>query len=106
MLGRQAELIDESHYHVMVLACVGCMQRFLSVFTETVDWVDGEDPQYWTLLPITEAEAAHLALSSTAGTRETFEALGPGRRSLRCDHPKDEELRVYWALGIRIGMHD
>src|SRR5688500_15997153 len=57
----EAELIDESHLHVMILACPACEQRFASVFTETVDWVDGEDPQYWVVLPITAAEAADLA---------------------------------------------
>lgn len=39
-----AELIDESHFHVMILACPRCTQRFVSVFTETVDWADGDDP--------------------------------------------------------------
>ena len=33
------ELVDESHFHVMILACPSCEQRFLSVFTETIDWV-------------------------------------------------------------------
>jgi hypothetical protein len=29
-----AELIDESHFHVMILACPRCSQNFVSVFTE------------------------------------------------------------------------
>jgi hypothetical protein len=31
------DLIDESHFHVMILACPHCSQRFVSVFTETID---------------------------------------------------------------------
>ncbi len=54
------KLIDDLHFHVMILACPGCNQRFLSVFTEMVDWAEGDDSQYWTLLPITGAEAADL----------------------------------------------
>jgi len=34
----EAELIDESHVHVAILACGQCGQRFVSVFTETIDW--------------------------------------------------------------------
>ena len=55
-----ADLIDESHFHVMILACPSCAQRFVSMFTETIDWVNGDDPQDSTLLPVTEAEEADL----------------------------------------------
>jgi hypothetical protein len=53
----QVDLIDESHFHVMILACRSCTQSFVSVFTETIDWVDGQNPQYCMLLPLTEEEA-------------------------------------------------
>jgi hypothetical protein len=38
-----AELIDESHYHVIILACPQYGQRFLSVSTEMIDWANGDD---------------------------------------------------------------
>ncbi|MBM4090244.1 MAG: hypothetical protein FJ276_12605, partial [Planctomycetes bacterium] len=41
-LNKQADLIDESHFHVMILACPRCSQRFVSIFTEMVDWADGD----------------------------------------------------------------
>ena len=44
----------------MVLQCRRCDQRFLSVFTETIDWQDGEDPQQWAVLPITNEEAVFV----------------------------------------------
>jgi hypothetical protein len=101
-----AELIDESHFHVMILACPRCTQRFVSVFTETVDWGDGDDPQYWTVLPITEAEAADLIQQGDALPEAMLHALGPGRRALRLDHPKASALRIFWGTGISVGLHD
>ena len=34
------ELIDDSHFHVMILACPCCTQRFVSVFTETHEAIE------------------------------------------------------------------
>jgi hypothetical protein len=101
-----AELIDESHFHVMILACPRCAQRFLSVFCETVDWVDGDDPQYWTLLPLTGAEAAGLVQQRDSPAETEFYALGSGRRCLRLDHPKAEAERIFWVTGFSVGPHD
>ena len=101
-----AELIDESHFHVMILGCPRCTQRFVSVFTETIDWEDGDDPQYWTLLPITGTESADLVLRGAAVSETMLHALGPGRRALRLDHPKASAPRIFWGTGISIGLHD
>jgi hypothetical protein len=91
------ELIDESHFHVTIRACRSCSQRFVSIFTEMVDWVDGDDPQYWTLLPVTAAEAAKLAEQGSSVTEMELNAFGPGRRCLRHDHPKGGPARSYWG---------
>ncbi len=101
-----AELIDESHFHVMILACPTCTQRFVSVFTETIDWVDGDDPQYWTLLPITEGEATDLGQQRSCLNETKLDALGPGRRCLRLDHPKGAARHIFWGTGISVGRHD
>jgi hypothetical protein len=105
-LRRVAEPIDESHFRVMVLACPHCGHCFLSIFTETIDWVDGEDPQHWTLMPVTEAEAADLIGSSRTWTEAEIGAVGPGRRCLRLDHHRARPRRIYWGTGIVIGPHD
>lgn len=105
-LTRLADLVDESHFRVMVLACSLCKQRFVSVFTESIDWADGDDPQYWTLLPITGAEAADLVQQKASLNEANLNTLGRGRRSLRRDYPKGEEQRIYWGSGIHVGMHD
>lgn len=90
----------------MLLACPACSQRFVSVFTETIDWADGEDPQYWTLLPITAAEAAVLARLCGALTETELNALGPTRRSLQRDHPKGAAPHSFWGTGIAVRWHD
>ena len=105
-LTQVAELIDESHFHVMLLACPGCTQRFVSVFTETIDWEDGDDPQSWTLLPITGTEAAELVQQRESLPETMLHALGPGRRALRLDQPKASAPRIFWSTGISIGPHD
>ncbi|MCU0493546.1 MAG: SRPBCC family protein [Chloroflexaceae bacterium] len=105
-LAHEAELIDSSHFHVTIVACPNCRQRFVSVFTETIDWEGGEDPQYWQILPITEAEAATLVQHGAALTETDLDALGPGRRCLKRDYPRAAAPRVFWGNGIHIGPHD
>ena len=105
-LRRAAELIDESHLHVMILACGHCGQRFVSVLTETIDWADGDDPQYWQLLPITETEASGLVQEGESLTEDKLDALGPDRRCLRRDYPKAGAPRVFWSAGLCAGLHD
>ena len=102
----EADLIDESHFHVMILACPDCSQRFVSVFTETIDWADGDDPQYWTVLPICDSEAADLAKRRGSLTEPDLHALAPRRRCLRRDHPKGEEPCCFWDAGISVRWHD
>ncbi len=102
----EAELINESHFHVMILTCGSCDQHFISVFTETIDWTDGEDPQSWTLLPITDLEAADLVVHQGSTTEAELNALGPERRCLRRDHPKDTAALSFWGTGIYVGPYD
>jgi hypothetical protein len=105
-LTRLKELIDESHFIVAILVCPGCDQQYVSIFTEMIDWADGNDPQYWTLLPITGAEAAGLIRQGTSLDETGLNALGRERRSLRRDHPRDGPPRVFWGSGILVGPHD
>ena len=76
------------------------------MFTETVDWVDGEDPQFWTTLPITQAEAADLYERRKVLTDIDLSALGAGRRSLHRNYPKREAPSCHWGSGIAIRYHD
>ena len=100
------DVIDESHFHVTIVACPSCLQHFVSVFTETIDWDGGDDPQYWTLLPITAAESADLLERRDSVSERMLNALGPARRSLRLEHPKGSDRRIFWGTGLLIGRHD
>lgn len=104
-LQHHAELVDESHFHVMVLRCDSCRQHYVSIFTETIDWADGEDPQHWIVLPITPEELGELERAQSV--RESMlDALGPERRSLVRDYPKRAEPTTFWSAGVRVPMHD
>ena len=101
----QAHLIDESHYIVSIRLCPSCSQHYLQVTTETVDWKDGEDPIYRTIIPIDDAERTELT-SSKRLDANVIEAVGVGRKSLKFDWPKNQKPSTYWDKGVRVGVHD
>lgn len=105
-LTREVNLIDKSHFRVMILKCPACNQSFIFVFTETIDWEDGEDPQYWTILPLTQKETADVVHQGSSLTEAKLNSLGPHRQSLRRDHPKAEPPHIYWATGILVRPYD
>jgi hypothetical protein len=81
-LSTEVELVDDVHFMVKIRSCAECRQRFVAVFTETIDWIDGEDPQFWTVLPITKEETATLSQSKSTIT-SVLKSLAPQRRSFR-----------------------
>lgn len=98
-------LIDESHYIVSIRACPSCSQRYLQVTTETVDWKDGEDPIYRTIIPIDNAERVRLTTSKPLDT-SVIEAVGTRRCSLKYAWPKGQDPSTYWGTGVQVGPHD
>jgi len=107
-LARGPEIADESHFHMTLLSCPACGQAFASVFCETVDWIGGEDPQDWLLIPVTAREADGLARAGEAGVEAALRSLDPGRRHLQRSFPSDAERpSVGWLEGpIRPPRHD
>lgn len=101
-----AELIDEFHYHVMILACPRCGQRFLSVFSEMIDWSEGDDAQHWAVVPITEGESVELSRRGSELTEAEISSFGPNRRSLLRNYPTGKGPSECWGKGIRVGPHD
>ncbi len=92
-------MVDEPHRIASVLHCRVCEQLFVSVFSETVDWEEGQDPQQWTLMPISADEARHLVGRGSELTDRDLIGLEP-RRSLVVEHPKDATIRMRWGLGV------
>lgn len=101
----KAVLIDEAHYIVSIRHCTACDQDFLGITTEMIDWEAGEDPISRSYVPITESERDML-FASTPPTEAILNAVGPGRRSLIFDWPKDHPPSTCWSTGIRVGPHD
>ena len=102
-----SRLIDESHFIVRILACPDCGQRCVSVFTEWIDWSEGDDAQYWSVLPLTREESEQLMAQGEQVDLRLIEALGRRRRYLQVDFPTGKPKRVLWADGnLWIGPHD
>lgn len=99
------ELVDESHFMIKIRSCTKCAQQYLSVFTETIDWVAGEDPQHWTVIPLTPEEAQDF-ISADSNVEAKLIALPSARKSLCHDYPKGSDPASYWSKGVAIGPHD
>ena len=93
-------LIDESHYIVAIRYCLKCSQKFLSVFTEMVDYADGDDPQYRMVMPITTDESEKLIQLGDFISNKNLASIGIGRRSLRWDYAKGATVSIYWGTGV------
>lgn len=101
------ELEQESHFSIKIRQCDSCDQRFLSVFAETIDWDDGEDPQVWSVMPLLEIEAARLTKAHADGNlMEALLRLPSDRKSLLVDFPKGRNKKINWTTGLVIGPHD
>ena len=99
ILAGVARLIDESHYAVQIRRCSACGQHFFHVFSEFVDWKNGEDAMYSDVVPITPEEAAALIAKGENIEPAEFEALGKDRRRL-CDyHPTGKPRTITYAHG-------
>lgn len=46
------EYIEESHLFRRLVQCKECGQLFFFEFYEWIDWTNGDDPQYWTWIPV------------------------------------------------------
>jgi hypothetical protein len=68
-----------------------------------IDWSDGDDAQYWTVVPVTENEATELARRGSELTEIEINSLGSGRRSLFRNYPTGEGPCEFWGKGITVG---
>ena len=97
-------LIGVAHLTISVRRCLSCHGLWLTTFTERVDWSLGDDPQYWTHIPISSPEAGELN-GGNAIARAT--ALGTTRRFLVCSLPSRGPQRIEWSrTAAVVGPHD
>jgi hypothetical protein len=106
-LTTERSLVEESHLIVRLRRCGACGQPFVWIFTESVDWHGGEDPQYHRVVPVRPDEAAALTRQGERVDPGRLGALGRGRRHLRTDWPSDApRMTIYWATGGFLVEHD
>ena len=85
--------VEESHWWRYLLKCRECGQLYFFEFLEEVDWVDGDDPQFCTWIPIdTGAEAEPMKTAAQLSMRTFIPHLAD-------DRPKGEKRKVYWVTG-------
>ena len=70
-----------------------------AVFTERIDWVGGEDPQEWAVLPLTGGEAERVRSEFGTAGPAALGTVGTGRPCLRRAYPVDGEPAVGWSTG-------
>ena len=99
-----AELHGDSHFDVSIRRCAACGQQFVWVFTETIDWDRGEDPQCKTVMPLT-ADEAKRAIARGVPDYDELERLAATRRFLRDDWPSSGARTCEYTTGILIGIH-
>jgi len=93
--------VDTSHWERSLLKCRGCGQLYFHEFYEEVDWEDGEDPQYWTYIPVESDEEIALLKKTTY-----LELLQCFPR-LQKDFPKSaEKPNIFWAKRSPSSMDD
>ena len=87
--------------------CPACGDRCVSIFTETIDWQNGDDPQHWDLMPLTWEEAERLIGLLPEKVGPILETIGTRRRFLERDLPSGGSAHLGWRSGgLFIGPHD
>jgi hypothetical protein len=96
------ELVDESHFRITLRACPACSQHFIAAFVEDVDWADGDDPQYWSMMPLRMEESIRLVVLPAAELIRQLGLLSTDRRCLHRNAPKGAPASVAWRDGLRL----
>ncbi len=81
---------EDSHFSRRLIQCKQCAQMYLKEFYEEIDWIDGEDPQYVTYIPVESREEAEAI--NRVGLWE-FQTFSP---RINRDWPKDKPRKIYW----------
>jgi hypothetical protein len=110
-----AELVEQSHFAISILQCPDCGQDWVLIFTETIDWADGNDEQHCTLLPVTKSESVQLqeprASLNLQEKRQslstTLSDMSINRRYLQTNDAPEKDKAVRWCYGqLLISPHD
>ncbi len=99
-------ITDESHFIVSLLRCERCWQPFLKIFSELIDWTNGDDAQAWLYVPLYAAEVDKLRAAKPVDDRFLLD-LNINRRYLSDVFPSGAERRIAWGSGpLMLLPHD
>lgn len=83
--------VDESHFSRWLVQCKECGQLYFKEFYEEIDWIDGDDPQYVTYVPVKNEDEIEKLKKTNIFEIMLFQPC------LRKDYPKGaEKPKVYW----------
>jgi|GEM_PF-881379 len=81
---------EDSHFSRRLIKCKQCDQLYLKEFYEEIDWVDGEDPQYLTYIPVESQKEAEIINQVDLWE---FQAFSP---RINRDWPKGKQKTIRW----------
>jgi hypothetical protein len=90
---QERNCIDESHLSVNLVRCPACGGRALRIFTELIDWSEGDDSQATLLVPLPTGDPG--TLSEEAGVAALLARLPPGTHLARI-YPKGLTTPPTW----------
>lgn len=82
---------EQSHFSRRLVQCTRCGLLYIKEFYEETDWIDGEDPQYETYIPLA---SAHEAEAINKADLLEFQTFSP---RINRDWPKGKPRRIYWV---------
>ena len=82
---------QSSHHSRKLVKCIECGQLYLKEYHEEIDWVDSEDPQYYTFVPVMNEREAEIINSVGLWELHTFAPR------INRDWPKGEDSKTYWV---------
>jgi hypothetical protein len=94
-----ATLVDDVHFIIHLMRCSACRQPCIKIFSEEVDFANGDDAQTWIVIPLTADESENLRTQGEAVSIKEIETLSTGRRCLVVDYPSGGEKSCWWRDG-------
>ena len=83
--------VDESHFSRSLVQCKECGQLYFKEYYEKIDWVDGDDSQYITFVPVKNADEIKELKKSNIFEILLFEPCLREEYLKGADKPK-----IYW----------
>jgi len=85
---------DDDRFRRYLLKCRECGQLYFFQFYESIDWEDGNDPQYSKYIPVTTMDDVEMLKKTSSIELSLFSP------SLNVDFPKTAKApTIYWAGG-------